>query len=693
MLRTTTLVLSILVLPAVSHADTLTVDLGGGGQFTSLGAAIDAASSGDRIEVAPGTYIEDLDLVGKELQIVGTGGSAQTFLVSTGGSEPTVRMSNGEGPGTLLEGFDISGANTAVDNLLVGGCLHIVGAEPTLRDLVVHDCVAYVGAGMWLHESQVTLEDLEFFDNVASPLDDGNRGYGGGFYASLSALDLDGVELHDNAAERGGGAMISDCTTSASGLVAERNTAVRAGGVYVSQGSADLSGPWLGDNGATEDAGGLWVNAGAVVAIAGGTVTNNHAGTASIAGRGGAIRVRASTLSLTDVTVLDNFTDGPGTNDDPDTGGGLRVDEGGSAVLDGGLLEGNDARFGGGGYVTQSSSLVLVSTRLSDNHASYAGGGLYLSGSDSVLSLAVFDANSAEADGGGIRVQGGTATVQNSLFVDNEASNGAAVHLFSSADATLFHLSAAGNSASSGGTVRVTSDSSLSLVNSIIAYPAAGAGLSAAPGAVLDVRYNDVYSTAGPDWGGGMEDLTGQDGNLHEPPAFVDFSADGVFNDDLHLAPSSPCVDAGDPAEPADPDGTTADQGAFGGELAAGWEELLLDADGDGWSPVDGDCNDGDDSIHPGATEECNEVDDDCDGLTDEGCGDDDDSAGDDDDATSDDDDATPDDDDATSDDDDSASLIDPPAQDGCSCEGSLAGGQPAPALILLLLLGRRRRT
>ncbi|MGH8488731.1 MAG: MopE-related protein [Gammaproteobacteria bacterium] len=45
------------------------------------------------------------------------------------------------------------------------------------------------------------------------------------------------------------------------------------------------------------------------------------------------------------------------------------------------------------------------------------------------------------------------------------------------------------------------------------------------------------------------------------------------------------------------------------------------DADGDGFTVAQGDCNDQDPAIHPGATEVCNATDDDCNGAVDEGLG------------------------------------------------------------------------
>ncbi len=43
------------------------------------------------------------------------------------------------------------------------------------------------------------------------------------------------------------------------------------------------------------------------------------------------------------------------------------------------------------------------------------------------------------------------------------------------------------------------------------------------------------------------------------------------------------------------------------------------DTDGDGFNTCNGDCSENNGSVYPGATETCNNVDDDCNGKVDEG--------------------------------------------------------------------------
>ena len=110
-------------------------------------------------------------------------------------------------------------------------------------------------------------------------------------------------------------------------------------------------------------------------------------------------------------------------------------------------------------------------------------------------------------------------------------------------------------------------------------------------------RYSDIYGNT-PDDVVGIDDPTGADGNIAVEPDFFDSS--------LHLASTSPLVDAGDPAV-LDPDGSPSDIGLFGGPSAGD-----RDLDGDGWSQwwlpgaydaatsPTGDCDDADATVFPG---------------------------------------------------------------------------------------------
>lgn len=89
-------------------AKTRHVDCNGTGDYLDIDTAIRDAHSGDTIEVAPCTYTGQLNFLGRAVHIIATGGPTVTTLVGTPG-ESVVYAHRGEGPGTILEGFTITG--------------------------------------------------------------------------------------------------------------------------------------------------------------------------------------------------------------------------------------------------------------------------------------------------------------------------------------------------------------------------------------------------------------------------------------------------------------------------------------------------------------------------------------------------------------------------------------------------------
>jgi hypothetical protein len=78
-------------------------------------------------------------------------------------------------------------------------------------------------------------------------------------------------------------------------------------------------------------------------------------------------------------------------------------------------------------------------------------------------------------------------------------------------------------------------------------------------------------------------------------------------------------ADSGDTrADDSGPSGDTADPDPDSGEDTEEPDPYEVDDDGDGTSEVEGDCDDTDLTVHPGAEDLCNGVDDDCDDAVDE---------------------------------------------------------------------------
>ncbi|MBD3402991.1 hypothetical protein GF420_08845 [candidate division GN15 bacterium] len=136
-------------------------------EHPTIAEAIAAASSGDTVLVADGTYTgdgnRDLDLGGKSLIIVSENGPLTTTLDLAGDSaNPHLGflMNSGE-DNAVIDGFTIiRGYNNN------GGAINIQSCDPTIRNCVFVDNTAPVSGGaIWCKAGSPTIENCTFVGN------------------------------------------------------------------------------------------------------------------------------------------------------------------------------------------------------------------------------------------------------------------------------------------------------------------------------------------------------------------------------------------------------------------------------------------------------------------------------------------------------------------------------------------------
>jgi hypothetical protein len=139
---------------------TRTVDCHGGADDTDIQSAISHSRSGDRIEVAPCTYEGSISFKGRAVRIVSTGGAGVTTILATPG-EAAVKVKKGEGAGTELSGFTITG----------GGGTDEPSLEVQFSSLIISDSIITGNNGKNLLYSvagHVTIERTRIEDNISS---------------------------------------------------------------------------------------------------------------------------------------------------------------------------------------------------------------------------------------------------------------------------------------------------------------------------------------------------------------------------------------------------------------------------------------------------------------------------------------------------------------------------------------------
>jgi parallel beta-helix repeat protein len=478
--------------PTVIHVSPTGSDASDGSSWAAakrtVQAGLNAAQAGGQVWVAAGTYVEKVTLA------IGVG-----LYGGFAGDETDLAQRDWAANVTILDGNQNGSVVTVppgatVDTRIDGFTIRNGNGTPNTvsgRD----------GGGIYCTSASATISNNVI---TANTLASGSSS-GGGIYC------------HSNASP-----VISNNTIAG-------NTAYdNGGGVYCGTGSAAISGNTISGNGAGLEGGGLYCSSSAT--ITGNTIRGNTAHTRVTGANGG---------------------------------GGIYCT--GPATITGNTITGNSARQGWGGGICFSSTTGTFSNNTVSENSGTKGGGIYCAGALSITNNGITGnrANDAFGGGGGIYCDVGSAMILNNAIVANCASKGGGIYCGSSASPTIANSTiVANNGGSTGGGVYVSSSGTVKILNITLAgnVATAGGGIYCGSGittitntivasnssgiykgasATATVGYSCVYGNT--DYGySGLTDPTGTNGNISADPKLA-----GLTYGNVHIQPSSPCVDAG----------------------------------------------------------------------------------------------------------------------------------------------------
>lgn len=517
--------------------------------------------SGDTLLVEPGTYVGGFDFLGKDVIVRSTQGAAVTILDGNLQQDSVVNFSNGEGPNAVLDGFSITRGKGTLwgtnPTEYAGGGIRCIQASPTLVRLDVHGNYSEYGAGIYLEGSSASVSHSTIRDNrpqtaPGTP----HHALGVGIYSTLPTAVVEWSTIENNGYSidwfcAGGGlfgkATVRDCIFRA-------NRSTEGGAIFTTEGTVERCRFESNTLGADD----------VVACTSGGAIAYgvNPYGFPLTFG-----------LSVGPLVVRDcEFVGNRGHR-----GGAICCSLGVPAQVERSVFIGNAAPAW---YSSQSGSggatvgAVLTDCELAYNTAGSRGGGLYSGGAlrcrihhnEVELGLGTYDLGGGGAHSASLIDCDVTDNVAHATTVSYSAAQGGGSYGGSALHTRYFR-----NRAQYGGGAARGMIDNCTLLDNLATV--GGGGLAATSfvvtGASLQARNvicrsnlpNEIatqgtavasvtYSNVEGSYAGG--------GNFDADPMFLSPRAY-----DVHLKPSSPCIDAGDPSAPLDPDGTVADVGAF----------------------------------------------------------------------------------------------------------------------------------
>jgi len=413
--------------------------------YPTIQQGIDASQDADTVLVQPGTYIENINFNGKNINVA-SNGSVVTF-------------ESGEDTTAVLSGFTIMHGLGNDTHPYTGGGINVYQSSPSLQNLIVmNNHSEYIGGGMLLGGSNIELSDITVKYNTSDVM-------GGGIGCVCSANFMN-VNVHENNS----GIYCIFSTISMKNVNIENNSPYRGLTAYDSE---------------------LYLEKV--------TLDGNYSLYA-----GGGIGSSNTDIYLSEVIVTNNTS----------------------------------ADIGGGMYICGDDATIINTTV--ENKTAYKGGGIYFQACMYNIKYSVIANNTSTYTGGGIYSQHDLGNIENSTIVYNN-----------------------------GGGIYCDLINGLEIKNSIITNNTLHYGINV-NGGDCSISYSDFWHNTLGNLSGifdstGINVTTNANGdscdiyyNIQMDPMFID-----PTTNDYHLQWCSPCIDAGDPNSPLDPDSTIVDMGAY----------------------------------------------------------------------------------------------------------------------------------
>jgi parallel beta-helix repeat protein/predicted outer membrane repeat protein len=515
--------------------------------YQCLQNALEQAGTGDEIRVAQGKYQPDrrVTMAGRiGTRIIASGARIETFQLlsgvtikggyaGVGEAEPDARDINLYQ--TILSG-DLSANDVNDPNGSMNGdsraenSYHVVtgnGVDETaiLDGFTIAGGNANVftnrnGGGLLNEYGSPQIINCKFTQNSA-------QYYGGGIYNYYGNTTIENCTFTQNlSGTEGGGIYNYQSNLNLNNCTFEDNSSHRGGGIHSGHGRLSLTNCTFSENLAQTGAG---INSYAAMEASTGETDEDS--------------------QRTPVLVNCTFT----SNSAEENGGGLYSSDS-KPSLNNCTFSENSAGYGGGGICFNNSDPNLTGCLLNKNSAFY-GGGMYNDSSRLILIYCTLTGNLGYDYGGGIyNIASSDLSLDNCLITANRTNSYGGGIYNNNSDLTLSNCTLNGNSARDGSSIAFNSmlqigQSTAWLVNCILWD--GGNIIWVNDDSIIAIFYSDIKGG----WSG--------TGNIDDDPLFADLNGldgtPGTEDDDLRPAPSSPCVDTGDPNYTPGPDNNDID--------------------------------------------------------------------------------------------------------------------------------------